>query len=80
MSLFCRLGAMPSCEFTVLTTRPYKPGSPCNDRCLEVFVLCGSADKIKSFFYDIRRDKRADCVNLIVPWFVKDHHLKMVAC
>ena len=39
----------------------------CNDKCLEVFVLHGSANKIKEFFSDIRKNRRADYVKLIVP-------------
>jgi len=39
----------------------------CNDKCLEVFVLHGPAEKIKSFFSEIRRNKRSEYAKLIVP-------------
>lgn len=39
----------------------------CNNKCLEVFVLHGSAEKIKNFFSEIRRNKKAEYTKLIVP-------------
>jgi len=39
----------------------------CHDKCLELFVLHGSAEKITSFLADIRKNKRADYVKLVVP-------------
>ncbi|MBI2578128.1 MAG: CopG family ribbon-helix-helix protein [Candidatus Aenigmarchaeota archaeon] len=39
----------------------------CNNKCLEVFVLHGSADKIRDFFSEIRKNKRSEYVKLIVP-------------
>lgn len=39
----------------------------CNDKCLELFVLHGPAEKIKSFFSEIRKNRKIDYVKLIVP-------------
>ena len=39
----------------------------CHDKCLELFVLHGSAGQITSFMTDIRKNKRADYVKLVVP-------------
>ena|SRR3989338_1138850 len=39
----------------------------CNDKCLEIFVLHGAAEKITSFLSDMRKNKRADFVKLVVP-------------
>lgn len=39
----------------------------CHDKCLEIFVLHGSAEQINSFLVDIRKNKRADFVKLVVP-------------
>jgi CopG family nickel-responsive transcriptional regulator len=39
----------------------------CNDKCLEACVLHGPAEKVIAFFSEIRRNKRADYVKLVVP-------------
>ncbi|KHO48200.1 MAG: CopG family transcriptional regulator, nickel-responsive regulator [archaeon GW2011_AR5] len=39
----------------------------CHDKCLELFVLHGSAEKITQFLADIRKNKRAEYVKLVVP-------------
>ncbi len=39
----------------------------CNDKCLEIFVLHGEADKIKNLFSDVRKNKKIEYVKLIVP-------------
>jgi len=39
----------------------------CHDKCLELFVLHGPAEKITQFLSDIRKNKRADYVKLVVP-------------
>jgi len=39
----------------------------CHDKCLELFVLHGPAEKITQFMTDIRKNKRADYVKLVVP-------------
>ena len=39
----------------------------CHDKCLELFVLHGSAGQITSFVSDVRKNKRADFVKLVVP-------------
>lgn len=39
----------------------------CNNKCLEVFVLHGTAENIKKLFSDIRKNKRTEYVKLIVP-------------
>jgi CopG family nickel-responsive transcriptional regulator len=39
----------------------------CNDKCLEVCVLHGPAERITSFFSEIRRNRKADYAKLVVP-------------
>ena len=39
----------------------------CNDKCLEVFVLHGAAEKITAFLSEIRKNKRTEYVKLVVP-------------
>ena len=39
----------------------------CNDKCLQICVLHGPAEKINGFFSDIRKNKRTDYVKLVVP-------------
>lgn len=39
----------------------------CNDKCLQVCILHGSAEKIKSLFADVKRNKHVDYVKLVVP-------------
>lgn len=39
----------------------------CHDKCLELFVLHGSADQITGFLSDIRKNKKAEYVKLVVP-------------
>lgn len=39
----------------------------CHGKCLELFVLHGSAERIADFLADIRKNKRADFVKLVVP-------------
>ena len=39
----------------------------CNDKCLEVFTLHGSSDKVINFFKEIRSNKRTEYVKLLVP-------------
>ena len=39
----------------------------CNNKCMELFVLHGSADKINRFLSDIRKNKRTEYVKLVVP-------------
>lgn len=39
----------------------------CNDKCLELFVLHGPAEKIGEFLSEIRKNKHTDYVKLVVP-------------
>ena len=39
----------------------------CNNKCLELFVLHGPAEKINEFLSEIRKNKRTDYVKLVVP-------------
>lgn len=39
----------------------------CNDKCLEILVLHGNAEKISRFFSELRTNKHAEYVKLIVP-------------
>ncbi len=39
----------------------------CNDKCLELFVLHGEAEKISGFFSEVRKNKRTDYIKLVVP-------------
>lgn len=39
----------------------------CNDKCLQLCVLHGQAEKINAFFDDIRKNKRTEYVKLVVP-------------
>ena|SRR3989344_6229480 len=39
----------------------------CHDKCLELFVLHGSSGEITEFLSDIRKNKKAEFVKLVVP-------------
>ncbi|MBI2233029.1 MAG: CopG family ribbon-helix-helix protein [Candidatus Aenigmarchaeota archaeon] len=39
----------------------------CNDKCLQLCVLHGPAEKINGFFVDIRKNKRTEYAKLVVP-------------
>lgn len=39
----------------------------CNDKCMQLCVLHGPAEKINGLFLDIRKNKRAEYVKLVVP-------------
>lgn len=39
----------------------------CNDKCLQLCVLHGPAEKINGFFSDIRKSRKTEYVKLVVP-------------
>lgn len=39
----------------------------CNNKCLEIFVLHGESEKVKSLYNQLKNNKKIDYIKIIVP-------------